>query len=328
MNFYKSSEKELGKVEKEIAGMLKNEPKDVYGMILPYIMRGGKRVRPILAVLCCRATGGKVEKVIRPAALIEVFHNFTLIHDDICDSSQFRRGKPTLHISYGLPIALNSGDALYTLLWEHIIGLGMEPKKLVELEKLYVKAFKRVAEGQGRELMWYKKGVFSISEKQYVSMIDGKTAALLGLSCELGAYIAGAGKTQRAALRNFGELIGKAFQIQDDVLNVTGDFKKYQKEIGGDITEGKRTLMLIKTMKKANANEKKNLVRILGSGKAGKKEIAYVIGLFRKYRAIGYAQKTADALVEKAKKQLRVLKKSSASEALFDLANYITSREA
>ncbi|MFN7990633.1 MAG: polyprenyl synthetase family protein [Candidatus Micrarchaeia archaeon] len=303
------------------------EDKRVYGMLVPFIRRGGKRIRPALCLLSCGSCGGDRRSAVEPAAIIELFHNFTLIHDDIEDNSLYRRGEPTLHVSHGIPIALNSGDALYTLLWKKLVGLRLTPSRLIRLQKLYTESFKRVVDGQGVELSWIRSGRFDVSEKEYTDMINGKTSALIGLSCEAGAILAGAGKKQSAALRRYGESIGAAFQIQDDVLNVTGDFEKYKKEIGGDITEGKRTLMVVHCLSKAPAGEKKALTDILSRHTADKADIATAIELLKKHGSVDYARRRALDLVSAAKSELGSLPPSDDKRSLILLADYVVSRE-
>ena len=132
MGFYELAKNELNEIEEEIKKALLNEPKQIYGMLLPYIQRGGKRIRPLLIILCAKAFTEDARGIVKPATIVELFHNFTLIHDDICDNSEYRRGKPTLHVEYGLPIALNSGDALYTLIFIYISNLNLETKSIIE----------------------------------------------------------------------------------------------------------------------------------------------------------------------------------------------------
>jgi len=325
LELYKSIAPELSKVEKEMEKMLKDEPKEVYGMLHPFIKLGGKRIRPALAILSYKAVGGKGDEVIRPAALIEMFHNFTLIHDDIEDDSQFRRGEPTLHKKYGVPMALNSGDALYTLIWEQLANLDVDIEKFRKLERMFSYDFKRVVEGQGIELDWEHFEKFDISEKQYFEMIQKKTAALMGLSCEAGAFLGNADKKTADALKKFGEALGIAFQIRDDVLNVTGDFGKYQKEIGGDITEGKRTLMVIHCLK--NASEKKKLISLLSAHTDKKEDIEYVIELLKKYGSIDYAKEHAEKIIEDSRKQLESIEESEHKNTLLSIADFVVKRE-
>jgi len=307
--------------------LIPEEPKEVYGMLPPFIKRGGKRIRPMLVLLCCGAVGGKRKEALEPATLIEVFHNFTLVHDDICDDSKMRRGKPTLNVEYGTPIALNSGDALYTILWEGLASLDFPPKEKEQIQKMCTRAFRKVVEGQGIELNWYKEKKFEVSEKEYLTMIGGKTAALMGLSCEVGAFVGGADEKTRNALKEYGEKIGLAFQIHDDLLNVVGDFDKYKKEIGGDITEGKRTLMVIHTLEKADNDEKKKLTEILDSNSSKKEDIDYVISLFKKYKATDYAAKKAENMVLESVSALDVLTDSEEKKALLSLSDFIIKRE-
>jgi len=327
MELYPHITDHLSAVERIMAGDIEKEDQRVFGLLLPFLRRGGKRIRPALSLLSCSAAGGKYGDMLAPAAIIEMFHNFTLIHDDIEDDSKFRRGEPTLHVSHGIPIALNSGDALYTLLWKRLVLLKMPPKKLVSLQALYADAFKRVVEGQGIELSWIKSGRFDVTEEEYLHMIDGKTSALMGLSCEAGAAIAGAPSRTRGALRSYGEKIGAAFQIQDDVLNLVGDFEKYKKEIGGDISEGKRTLMVVHFLKSAPAKEKARLVSILSTHSAKKEDIAWAIEAMRGSGSIDYARECALRLVEEAKAELKHLPDSADRAALESIASYVITRE-
>ncbi len=314
----------LSSIEELMQNTLNAEDERIYGLLAPYVMRGGKRIRPMLALLTCGATGGKYESVTEAAAIIELFHNFTLIHDDIEDDSQFRRGKPTLHITHGLPMALNSGDALYTLIWKKIVSLDLEPKKLLELQRLYANAFKKVVDGQGIEISWIQSDKFDVSEEEYFQMIGGKTSALIGLSCELGALFGG---NNNLNFREFGENIGAAFQIHDDVLNVTGDFEKYQKEIGGDISEGKRTLMVVHCLKNASEEDKERLISILRSHSKDKKEIDEAISLLRKHGSVDYARQYSINLVKESKAAIEKLPDSPDKQSLLSLADYVISRE-
>ncbi|HSB46485.1 MAG TPA: polyprenyl synthetase family protein [Candidatus Bilamarchaeum sp.] len=317
----------LAELETSMKAELEREDPRIYGMLSPFIARGGKRIRPALAILSCCACGGKPSDVMDAATVIELFHNFTLIHDDIEDDSQFRRGEPTLHISHGIPMALNSGDALYTLLWRKLVNLDMRPARLMKLERLCAGAFKDVVDGQGVELSWIRSGRFDITEDEYRKMIDGKTSALMGLSCEAGALSAGAKAGYRSALRSYGELIGAAFQIQDDVLNLAGDFGKYKKEIGGDISEGKRTLIVVHSLANSGAAERSRLISILTARSKAKEDIDEAIGILRKSGSLDYAQAKAAGLVAKAKKKIGGLPGSDHRESLMRLADYVVARD-
>lgn len=315
----------LSKVEELMANTLSSEDERIFGPLVPFMKRGGKRIRPVLTLLSCGASGGKYESAIAPAAAIELFHNFTLIHDDIEDNSQFRRGEPALHITHGIPMALNSGDALYTLIWEQIASLPIEPKRLFEFQKIYVRAFKRVVEGQGIEIAWIHNDSYDVGEKDYMQMIGGKTSALMGLSCEAGSFLAG-GRRQKE-LREYGELIGTAFQIHDDILNVTGDFEKYKKEIGGDISEGKRTLMVVHCLENAPEKESRTLKSIISKHTTDQDEIKQAIRILGDAGSIDYAKEYSANLVDEAKKRLEALPKSDDRESLLKIADYVVRRE-
>lgn len=317
----------LDEVEGVMDAELAKEDGRIYGMLAPFVKRGGKRIRPVLMLLACGAVGGEPRAVVQPAAIIELFHNFTLIHDDIEDDSQFRRGEPALHITHGIPIALNSGDALYTFLWRKLVSLELAPSKLVRLERLYADAFKEVVDGQGIELSWIRSGRFDVSEEEYLRMAHGKTSALMGLSCSAGALLGGAGKRLSGKLRDYGEKIGAAFQIQDDVLNLTGEFEKYKKEIGGDISEGKRTLMVVHCLSRASEEDRKRLVAILSSHSRDKGEVDAAIAILRKYGSVDYARQRALRLVAEAKKRLAALPDSADKSALLSIADYVVMRE-
>lgn len=312
--------------EKAIHKEIPAEPKEVYGMLGEFIASGGKRIRPVLVLASASACGGKEEEALPFAVAIELFHNFTLIHDDIEDSSPMRRGKPTIHMEYGVPIAINSGDALYSVVWSSLVK-RLEAEKLKGGGMIMTEAFRRVAEGQGIELNWYKEGRFGISEGEYLRMAGGKTAALIGASCELGAYSAGATREEQAALKEFGEKIGLAFQIKDDVLNLTADPAKYRKKIGEDIDEGKRSLITIHLIANAPADVRKRAIGILGKKKKSQKDIYCVIALAKEHGSIDYALGYAERLVKEAKASLRALRRAEGRELMEGLANYIVERE-
>lgn len=327
MEIYPHIHEHLSQVEAQMEDALGKEDERVYGLLLPFIRRGGKRIRPALTLLSCGASGGKYADAIAPASIIELFHNFTLIHDDIEDDSRFRRGEPALHVRYGIAIALNSGDALYTLLWKRLVSFDMPPRRLIRLQLLYSDAFKRVVDGQGLELSWINGGRFDVSESEYLHMIGGKTSALMGLSCEAGAAISGAPSRTCRSLRSYGEKIGAAFQIQDDVLNITGDFEKYKKEIGGDISEGKRTLMVVHFLAHAANADRDRLVSILSSHSRAQPDLDWAIGALNRQGSVEYARECAKKLVGEARAELARLPDSQDRRSLERIASYVIDRE-
>ena len=302
-------------------------PAEVYSLLWEILDRGGKRFRPALCLLCCQAVGGKTEKAMPAAAAIELFHNLTLIHDDIEDNSLLRRGKPCLHIEYGIPLALNAGDGLFMMNWNSLLRMRLSAVQTLELQRILTMAYSRVMEGQGMELSWRREEEWDIKGKDYLEMAERKTGALIGAACEAGAYIGGGTLMQRRGLKRFGEEIGVAFQIQDDILNLTGEEKKYKKEIGGDITEGKRTLIVIDALEKIRNSERRKLHEVLSSGTRDKRMLAWAISTLERNGSIGKAQMLAKQLAMKAKKELKVLPQSPAKEKLMELANFLVDRK-
>lgn len=246
-------EKEMARVNepvgKRIASIFntKRKPKYVYAPLSDFLSRSGKRLRPALCLLSCEAVGGGRKAAMDAAVAIELFHNFTLIHDDIEDASEMRRGVPCMHITYGLPLAINAGDGLFMMVWQEALKIG--GKKSVEAQRRLLNAFTQVLEGQAIELGWYLENRWDVSEDEYMEMVGGKTGALLAASCEVGGLLGGGTGRQCRALYEFGMGIGVGFQIIDDALNLIGDEKRYMKEIGGDVREGKRTLIMMWALK-------------------------------------------------------------------------------
>lgn len=218
------------------------EPKRyLYDLVPSYPLRAGKGFRPGLCISTCSAFGGIPELALNSAVAIEIFHNAFLIHDDVEDGSEYRRGKATLHAEHGIPIAVNVGDAMNVLsmrpLMENVGVLGPELTWLVftEIEHMV----RQSVEGQAMELGWVRDNVCDLGEEDYLRMTLKKTCWYTCIHpCRIGALIATGGAVDADRFNRFGYYMGAAFQIQDDILNLTGDRKKYGKEIGGDIWRG------------------------------------------------------------------------------------------
>ncbi|MDG6983567.1 MAG: polyprenyl synthetase family protein [Nitrososphaerota archaeon] len=277
----------------------------LYRMIRDYPARPAKGMRPFLCVTACRAAGGKEDDALLTAACIELFQNWILIHDDIEDGSELRRGSPALHMSYGVPLALNAGDALHARTWEALLRnaprLGLQ-RTFSVLEE-FSRMVNETTEGQHMELGWVVRKRWDLTEKDYFEMCTRKTSWYTVASpCRLGAIVAGAKAGVLADLKSFGTSLGVAFQIQDDSLNLTGDEKKYGKAKSDDILEGKRTLILLRLLSEAGQSERDRVVAIMGKDRAKKtdKDVAYVLSLIEKYDAVGYARKRAAELLKEA----------------------------
>jgi geranylgeranyl diphosphate synthase type II len=232
-----------------------SDPPDLYDPIA-YIMEiGGKRMRPLLTLLSYRLFEDDYRPAFNPALAIEVFHNFTLMHDDIMDGAPLRRGKATVHEKWNDNTAILSGDVM--LVKSYDLLLDAPPDKLKEVLCSFNRCAAMVCEGQQLDMVY--ETVENVQEDQYLEMIRRKTAVLLGYSLELGCLLAGAAEDARPLLRQFGELAGLGFQLKDDLLDVYADRKKFGKEPGGDIVANKKTYLLIKALELAEGKDREEL---------------------------------------------------------------------
>lgn len=229
-----------------------DNPSELYEPIR-YIMRlGGKRIRPTLALIAAHLFGDELDHVLLPAIGTEVFHNFSLLHDDIMDKAPLRRGQPTVHEKWNQNIAILSGDVMLVRAYEFF--LNVETSKLRKVLSLFSHTAAQVCEGQQLDMNYESSQQVSISD--YLHMITLKTAVLLGFSLELGAILNNASDNNALLLKNFGINIGIAFQLRDDLLDVYGDREKFGKQVGGDILADKKTFLLLTALEQANPEQK------------------------------------------------------------------------
>ncbi len=322
MNYKEIFKDELELIDGKLKELIPEEPKELFSILEEYIMRGGKRIRPVLLLTIVNAFDGDVEKALIPGIIIELFHNFTLIHDDIEDDSLFRRGKPTLHQTYGIPIALNTGDGLYTYIWNLIASLNNH-----QLTKMYAQTFLEVVEGQAYDLWWEKYDIFNLNINDYNLLVRKKTGALFGLSAGLGVVLSNK-EGMYSHFYEFGSSLGISFQIIDDILNLFGDFDTYKKKIGDDITEGKRTLMVIHALNKLEKDEKQQLIEILKGHYKDENHIKEAIKLIEKTGAKEYALKYAKDIVKKEWNNIKpLLPENEHKDKIKEIVNYMINRE-
>jgi len=303
------------------------EPKEIYSILHDHYRRGGKRLRPILCKVCCEAVGGDGAKSIPVGTAVEMFHNFTLLHDDIEDNSDLRRCEPCVYKTFGLPLALNAGDMALIEAYSKAHHFDFpEPKKSEIIDALDT-GFKHVLRGQAIELNWYSQKRFDITLPEYFKMIEGKTGALMAAAALSGAIVGNATSEQKKALFDFGMAIGVGFQIQDDALNLIADEKKYGKEIGGDISEGKRTLMTIHAIEHASPQDRARLIQILGENTKDQKKVLEAIAICQKYDSIAFASDHAKKVIADAKKAISAFPKNEATRRLNALADFFINRE-
>ena len=239
-----------------------------YGLMREFVTRRAKGLRPGICIAVCRALGGSLEEVTPSAAVVELFHNAFLIHDDIEDGSEERRGGPALHQSHGTPIALNVGDGLLALslrpLLENTQLLGLS--RTLQILEIVVQMVTESFEGQAIELRWIENGEWDLSDDDYEKMVRKKTCCYSFVApAEIGAVVAKADLELRRKLSDCMNSLGMAFQIQDDLLNLADDTQVYGKERNGDLWEGKRTLMLLHALREATSVERRQALEILRS---------------------------------------------------------------
>jgi geranylgeranyl diphosphate synthase, type II len=238
----------------------------LYDLVFEYPLREAKALRPTLCIATCRALGGTVEAVARSATVLELYHNAFLVHDDVEDGSELRRDGPTLHREHGVSVAVNVGDAMLALALEplldnmRLLSLG----KALRIRQVVARMARESAEGQALELAWIKNASWSLSDKDYLRMVHKKTSHYTFLAPVIvGAIVADAAPERLATLRRFATALGAAFQIQDDVLNLTGDAERIGKEIDGDLWEGKHTLMLLHAVRSCSLADRRRAIAIL-----------------------------------------------------------------
>jgi geranylgeranyl diphosphate synthase type II len=272
----------------------------LYDLVAEYPRRGGRAFRPSLCIATARAFGTPMELALRTAVSIELIHNAMLIHDDIEDESEERRGKPTMHRSEGVPIAINVGDMLSLLSIRplldnrHMLGPELTLRILEETQR----TARESAEGQAFELGWRRDNVTNVAESDYLLMVLKKTCWLTTIHpSRVGSLIGGRGAFDLDRCIRFGFFLGAAFQIQDDLLNLEGDPAAYGKELSGDVLEGKRTLMLIHLLAKMSPGERTRLHTMLGRPRESRSsEVAWVRERMDAYGSLEYARKLAHGL--------------------------------
>ena len=300
------------------------EPKGLYAPIAYTIAAGGKRVRPQLAMIACGIFGGNEQEVAPAAMALEVFHNFTLLHDDVMDKAEVRRGRPTVHIQWNENTAILSGDQMmieaYKLLAE------VPESKLHKVLRLFNKMATEICEGQQYDVDFESQEHVTIEE--YLKMIRLKTSVLLATALQIGSYLAGANEAQQEALYQFGINVGLAFQIQDDILDVWGDPKTFGKAVGGDISCNKKTYVYLTAQQLADAELAEELHQWYGSVLDDNTEkIAAVKGIFEQLNVRAACEAVVEDYTQKALLILDTLPQNAATEQLRQLANKLNTRK-
>ncbi|MCD6447838.1 MAG: polyprenyl synthetase family protein [Thermoplasmata archaeon] len=307
-------------VDKAIENYLyEKEPPRLYEAVKYLPFAGGKRLRPIIACLACEAVGSDFTKAIPFAVALELIHTFTLVHDDIMDKDEERRGKPSVHVKFGEDAAILAGDALFAKAFEVASNLREAETAKKILRNLAIMA-KEICEGQEMDVSFEEMEY--IEENQFLEMIEKKTAKMFEHAAMGGAIIGGGKKEEIEALQKYGLNLGMAFQIWDDCLDVIG--KDIGKPVGSDIREGKKTLLYIYAYKRS---ESKEWLKYYGKEGASDEEVQKIIKFFEEIGAIEYAKKKAREYSKKAIDALEILPESGAKKELIEIAEFAIERE-
>ena len=305
-----------------------NEIEVLYKASKHLIDAGGKRLRPFLVLKSCEIVGGKEEDAIQLAAALELLHTFTLIHDDIMDEDEKRRGVPAVHALWGTPIAITAGDLLFAKVYDSVMrctsSKHMSNGRVLQVLNVITDAAVSVCKGQALDMLLVN--MEEVSEEQYLRMIGRKTAALLKASAQSGAIFGGGTASQIELIGEFAYYCGLAFQIVDDVLGLTADEKVIGKPVGSDIREGKKTIVIVHALNKANRKQRQLILSTLGKREAPLSWIEEVIQTVESLGSINYAMSKTKDLINKAKSQLSSFPTSPAKNTLLELSDFLVSR--
>ena len=285
---------------------------------------GGKRIRPVLTLMACGLCKGNTEDALPAAVAVELLHNFTLMHDDIMDQAESRRGKDSVHIRWNTATAILSGDSMYT---QALLQLGRLPEEVnyKRIMSIFLEGINRVCEGQAMDMEFEKMETVRIDD--YLGMIGGKTSALLSAGMQMGGTIAGSEPSKIDKLNLLGNTLGLAFQIQDDWLDVVADPEKFGKKSAGDVFEGKKSYLMISLLNTCNKDEKKWLLNCLKNKPLSQQEVDKVIGLYKKYNILETAASVKNEYYSEAENILNTFEESGYKQDLSQLIETLKARE-
>ncbi|KUG16804.1 dimethylallyltransferase [hydrocarbon metagenome] len=293
-------------------------PRGLYEASRHLVDSGGKRLRPSMLLLAAEAAGGEALALAPAAVSIELVHNFTLIHDDIMDNADVRRGRPAVHKIWGQSGAILAGDTLYSKAFQVLGMTAASPERILGAMNMLSRTCTAICEGQWLDMEFESKD--RVTENEYMEMIEKKTGVLYGASAGMGALLAGAPPEVVRALDEFGRLTGMGFQLQDDVIDLLTPEKVSGKKQGGDLIEGKKTLIMIH----AFANDV--VVPVFSKKDASAEEVFRSISILEESGSIEYARSRAEEMVVQGKRALDVLPPSPAKVTLLELADYMVRR--
>ena len=322
--FIKTFNIEAKSIDDKLRKLLVNaKPKSLYDPCRYVLKSGGKHLRGYIVLLCTKAIGGEFTQAYNAALSVEILHSFTLVHDDIMDNADVRRGKPSLHKKYDVNTAILAGDNLLAIAFKTLI------KDCKQNACCIINTFNQsvidVCEGQSLDTEFELRKNVNISE--YLKMIKMKTGALTKMCCSLGGLLANGSPEQINALEKYGDILGLAFQLKDDLLDIVGNAKEFGKQVGGDLLEGKKTFLLLKAIELANQRDKKEFRKVIENCGIKKSEIIKYKKLYEKYNIFNFTLKEINKYTRRAIRSLDTLHESKEKDKLIWLANILSERK-
>ncbi len=303
---------------------LPETPQSLYEPQRYIIRNGGKRVRPILTLLSCGMCGEEQEKALPAALAVELLHNFTLIHDDIMDQAEQRRGNTAVHIKWDNPSAILAGDGMFVqaMLQLQQLSDDVNHKRVSEV---FLNGINTVCEGQALDMEFESRR--DVTRDEYLTMIGGKTSALISASMQMGGLCAGAGDQKLVLLEIIGHSLGLAFQIQDDLLDVMADPEKFGKRKAGDIFEGKKTFLMLTALERCTEKERLKFIGYMNNLPLSSNQVEEVIDAYNTYGVIEETKNVVNSYYDKAEKALQEFGESNYKRDLQHLIKYLKQRE-
>ncbi len=327
LEFLKAKAQDFDKVLDSQLPMKK--PERLYLAVRYLPMLGGKRLRPVMAYLCCRAQTQAPDhgssEVYTFGTVLEMIHNFTLIHDDIMDDDDMRRGQPSVHVKFGKEAGINAGDALFAQSFESLANSELDPTIVKTLVKDVALMSRGIVEGQQMDVD-FEKEPRSVTVEDYLLMIEKKTGLLFQIAAKGGAVIAKASPEEVRHMEEFGRLSGIAFQVCDDLLDVVGDEKVIGKPVGSDIRKGKKTLLVIHALQHGKSEDVATLNDLLGRSGLTQDDIDIAVSILERSGSIAHARKVADEYNDQAKAHLDTLPESEYKGRLLELMKFMVER--
>jgi len=294
-------------------------PEELYKASRYLVDAGGKRLRPAVLILAAEAVGSDLKSVLPAAVAVELVHNFTLIHDDIMDRDDIRRGRPAVHKIWGEAGAILAGDTLYSKAFEILSKVENEPVRILKCMDILSKTCTEICEGQWLDMDFERRE--KVSKAEYIEMVEKKTSVLYAAAAKIGALLGGASDEVAEALSEYGRLIGIGFQMYDDVLDMVSPEEVLGKVRGSDLMEGKHTLIVI------DAFEKGVKLDIFGKGEATQEETDEAVSILTECGSIDYVKNLAISYINEGKAKLDALQDCPEKDLLLQIADYMISRK-